>query len=461
MDDTSFLQNNSETGSYLALIDSALRDTTTWPTAAQFEVVFDTPFNMVYGIDLLGVSVPRTEYSVSTARNVVVFSYGLPGQHQKHTVLIPEGNYDTLGFIQALNLALKSFASANGNTLAVSSLSAVATVSNRVQFTCTESFSMYLSESSLRLVVGFADPVNKFSTAYSALQWYPGGPDTVTSVLSPGLGAILLAYSNTTTGGQSTAVTAPAPVRTAFTAANSGVVTSVAVGVASSGTPTTIWLQWRVLTTDLQTALGSGQIEVDLDNATSMGAYTALRGPLLAGQQYILEIADPLNGDSQNCYTVGAAASVSVQGAFNTVTPPGLLDLSGERYLTLRCLEIESPINGSRAFEKWTAGVGMIQLGAFGYNSQAYDYTAYPPRTFQPIGNLSKLTLSFRKTDNSLYDFKGLNLQLLLLIKFLLPRTPRPNDALAPQYQPYLPRVVSEKLRDEIRHNPQYAWMPR
>lgn len=466
MDDVQFLKDNSDEDSYLALIDSANRDTKVWPTAANFQVCFDTPFTLVYGIDLLGVSVPRTEYTVSQSRNVLVFSYGAASENQKHTVTIPEGDYDTLNFLAAMNSQLSLLPSSNNNIIQVSNSSSVPTISNKVVLSCGEPFTLYLSESSVRLVLGLADPVNPSFGGYTAPGWAPGGPDTVSSVLTPDPTASpSSALASGTATSNASRVTAYVNPSQSFTAQNSGIVISLSASFTVIGEPVSSSLVWTVLSAAGQVC-AVGTVQVDTDVVLSTGYSTEDQVALLAGSGYLLQFTDPVNGDVNNCYGVQTDASgalcatVNVQFAVNSVSPPGLLDLTGERYIVLRCPEIEGPINKARAFEKWTAGVGMIQLGTYGYSVQAYDYTAYPPRSFQPIGSLSSLTLSFVKADGSLYDFKGLNLQLLLLIRFRVPRTPPGGDRQHPEYQPYLPRLVSQGLQDEIRWDNRYGWMP-
>lgn len=462
MDDVPFLEANSDNASYLALVDSAQRDTRVWPTASEFQVVFDTPFTMVYGMDLLGVNVPRTEFTVGRSRNVLVLSYGEPGASQAHTVAVEEGDYTAVTFFAAINTALAACPSPAGNVVTALNASAVQSVDQRLVFSCAERFTLYMSRSSARVVVGFADPVRSGAPGYAADGWAPGAPDTVTSILTPQPGSPgLPACDGLADAVAPRPVTAGTPVRQAFQAGFAGIATGVRAAVAARGRVLTETLAWRVLSPDLSAVYSVGTIQVNLDQAVSAGTATECPLPLLAGAGYVVEVADPNNADGANCFTLAANVAVTVQQPVHTVAAPGLLDLTGERYIVLRCLEIESPTNKGRAFEKWTAGVGMITLGTFGYNVQSYDYSAYPPRTFQPIGSLAKLTLSFRKPDGSLYDFRGLNVQLLLLIRYYVPRTPAGRDTANPQYTPYLPQAVSRQLQEQVEWDPRYRWMPR
>lgn len=480
MEDVQYLQSHSRSDSHLAFIDSAARDTRTFPTASKFEVAFDTPFQMVYGIDLLGVNVPRTEYTVSSSRNQLVMSYGAPDQNQRHIVSMPEGDYDSLTFFSVLNAALSGFASASGNSLSVSALSALSSVTNKLQISCAEPFTLYMSSSSMRVVLGFSNPVNTSDGGYTAPGWTPGAPDTVMSMLSPQQGASLLAYDGSQgITGPPQPVLAFRQLEQVFVPSVTGMVVSVAAGFTSTGKPSQPFITWQVVSVADGSAVASGAVQVNLSSPVSTGSYTQAASVVTAGAPYRLVLLDNTNADASNCfnvstrttgpgYTVGGqahggslAVTVQTQLPVSKVVAPGLLDLTGERYIILRCLEIESPVNKSRAFEKWTSGVGMIQLGTFGYTNNSYDYTAYPARTFDPIGNLSKLTLSFQKPDGTLYDFKGLNLQLQLLIKFLVPATPGPTHRANPQYTPLLPEAMSRRLQEEIAFDPRYRWMPK
>lgn len=483
MEDRGYLMQHSKQASHLALIDSADRNTALWPTASSFDVVFDTPFQNVYGIDLLSVNMPRTEYNVSSSRNVLAFSFGAPGAQQKHRVMIPEGDYSVPTIQTALNGALQGYVSTLGNVLSVQSLSAV---TNSLVLACAEPFTLYLSDSSARLVLGFGNPVDIDSTHYVAPGWRPGGPDTITSVISPVAGATqLVAFQGATTSSTATAVgvTAQTPVAQMFTSSYAGACTSLSVNVSAIGSPPAGSLSWQIV--DMSgTVIATGVVQPDTDtsNNPSVGTSTTTPTALVAQQQYVLELSHPGNEDASNCYvvyvgpTVEASGQLSVGGqavsgslvatinscaSLSSIVAPGLLDLTGERYIVMRCLEVETAINGSRAFEQFNAGVGVIQLGQYGYSNQTYDYSAYPPRTFQPLPNLFKLSLSFQKSDGSLYDLKGLNLQVLMLIRYLEPdrgQGNRSEDRLHPHYTPSIAQAQSRLLQTQIANDPRYYW---
>jgi hypothetical protein len=102
---------------------------------------------------------------------------------------------------------------------------------------------------------------------------------------------------------------------------------------------------------------------------------------------------------------------------------PGLVNLLGERFLVLRCKEIEDHLLGSFAYMDYTPGIGMFKLAA-SYNditNLRFDFTSLVRKPFHPIGKLTKLTFRFETSSGNLYDFKGVNHQMLLVIRYLVP----------------------------------------
>ncbi len=113
---------------------------------------------------------------------------------------------------------------------------------------------------------------------------------------------------------------------------------------------------------------------------------------------------------------------VSLMGADGSyqLAAPGVYDLTGVRYVTIECKELTSHLFRSRAYDRWTANLGLVDLGVYGYQNQSFDYSSYPPREFHPF-TLRKLTLAFRCPDGSLYDFKGIDHLLTFVIRYYKP----------------------------------------
>ncbi len=151
-------------------------------------------------------------------------------------------------------------------------------------------------------------------------------------------------------------------------------------------------------------------------------------------------------------------ASVPQSDGSYIVVPPGIVNLSGTRYVILRCPEVESHLYNSFSYAKNCPGIALLKLGSI--NSIAnvrLDFVNFVKKPFHPIGKLSKLTFRFEQTDGSLYDFKGVDHNLLIAVKFYVPRlnAAAASDSktypLNPNYNPNFIEYVVNKLGSEAK----------
>jgi hypothetical protein len=128
---------------------------------------------------------------------------------------------------------------------------------------------------------------------------------------------------------------------------------------------------------------------------------------------------------------------------------PGILNLSGERFLILRCPEIEGHLYGSHAYVSNTTGIGMFKLAAAQneITNLRWDFSTLIRKPIHPIGKLSKVTFRFELPNGNLYDFKGVNHQFMLAIKFYVPSQKRMfnKSILNPNYNPNLVEYITKE----------------
>lgn len=106
-----------------------------------------------------------------------------------------------------------------------------------------------------------------------------------------------------------------------------------------------------------------------------------------------------------------------------TLGTPGIITLLGERYVKLRCPEIEDYLNGTALYTKFGTGLGIFKLaGRNEVTNIRFDFVKVKNRDIHPIGKLSRLTFRFEKSDGDLYDFKGVNHNMLINIKTWVPQ---------------------------------------
>jgi hypothetical protein len=128
-----------------------------------------------------------------------------------------------------------------------------------------------------------------------------------------------------------------------------------------------------------------------------------------------------------------------VSQSTQTITAPGILNLVGDPYCILSIPEVESQVFRDRAYEKYTFGMAQFKLGVVGYASVRFDYSSVPYRRFHPIGKLQSITLQFYRPNlEQLYDFKGVDHVLVIVIRYLVPKmkTSFRSNILNPSYDP-------------------------
>ncbi len=135
-----------------------------------------------------------------------------------------------------------------------------------------------------------------------------------------------------------------------------------------------------------------------------------------------------------------------------SLTPTGRISLVGERFIILRCPEIEGQISGSYAFGDNSPGLALFKLGVLGYADARFDFSSIQSKEFHPIGKLTKLHFRYETSTGNLYDFKGINHNLLIAIKYLRPSFKIKDDV--PNYplnQNYNPNFIDyHKTQDDI-----------
>ena len=134
------------------------------------------------------------------------------------------------------------------------------------------------------------------------------------------------------------------------------------------------------------------------------------------------------------------------------IVSDGLIVFQGTKYLVLRCPEIESHILGSFSTLKQSPGIAIMKLTST--NSIAHlrmDFTNIIRKPFHPIGKLTRLTFMFYDKYGNLYDFKGLDHNFLIAIKYMVPRKTarKAISLLNPQYHPDILHYTMKQYNKE------------
>jgi hypothetical protein len=106
----------------------------------------------------------------------------------------------------------------------------------------------------------------------------------------------------------------------------------------------------------------------------------------------------------------------------HVITSPGIVYFIGNKYIILKCPEIEEHLFGSLSYSKYSLGLAKFRVDNVGINSERLTITKLPVREFHPIGKLSRLSLRFETNSGSLYDFKGVNHNIIFAIYYYEPK---------------------------------------
>ena len=105
----------------------------------------------------------------------------------------------------------------------------------------------------------------------------------------------------------------------------------------------------------------------------------------------------------------------------NIIISPGIMYFMGHKYIILRCPEIEEHLYRSLSYSKYNLGLAKFRISSFGYNDERVVITKLPIREFHPIGKLGRLSFRFETSDGSLYDFKGVNHNIVFAVYYYEP----------------------------------------
>ena len=520
MDDVLHLQRNAREESFLFVVDSATRDAVVFPTPSEYEISFTAPFRNVFGIDLVDASIPRTEYTVERTRNTLEYAMGQPASvsgrdafyaANLRTVTLTPGDYNLPQLVAEITRAFAAVAAAqdpvDADPIVAEAYSNPAEISNKIRLRCAAAFTVFTTNSTIKNILGFGTPTNIYDTTKSGSDMLDASGEVMYRTLSD--------WASTSSTGNDTflsaprigavaepAFTGPLPIeaglpvyaanglRQYFTAATSGPVRSVSVATtfqylgAENDYDLTVSIRSAAIP---GTAIVSGTLTPGADPRQPASVAFAGTAALVAGTQYILQISatsgtsdayvavcharSNLETPAPNSvvfYTDDAetntpfeydelCADVLVAVADHAIITPNVVNLTGERFVSVRSPDVEQHMYRDRAFEKHHAGMGLVKMGGYGYRDQRFDFVSFPPRRFHAIGKLSKMTIRIERPDGSLYDAHGIDHTLTFVLRYYAAAAaamPR-NSILNPAYNPDLRQYLVEdrwKREEDVKN---------
>ena len=467
MDDIETISNFGVDDTYIFIADSSKRDKAAYPTAAEYEVTFNSQFKNIVKFEVLQASIPRTDYLVDETEcsftyaikqptNINTWQQDVAGNIR--TANITPGDYNFPQLVDEMNRALQETSNTFNDTvtLRVSPTTNPSEISNKMTITSSGPFTLLGDQSTIKSTIGFDDPVNINNTTYSVVPGYSTNfPNGASNVFLSTQTTVLGVQQNTFVG------VFPPGDDTSYSGIYTGQTLRQYFVAQAAGVPSAISAYFR----DIETAPTGGfvvnlAIKNGSTNATiASGNITSINNNLtpsvttgltvvsnfVQGQQYYVEFTPAASGTTvSNCTSLwhtepnlppvsgsyvqingatvfpGQLFSVDVvSGAFgNSLVSPGIVNIRGARYLKIRCLELETLMYKDRVGEPTTAGVGIVNIIGYGFSEARYSFSSIPIKPFHPIGKLQKLTFRIERPDGSLYQTNGVDNTFLCALTF-------------------------------------------
>jgi hypothetical protein len=433
MEDISYLAKHAKEESFLFIVDSSKRNKNAYPNPNEYSIEFDRPFTNVFGFDLLYASIPRTEYTVDAHSNQLTYR----ANGYSHTLTIEPGDYNLVQLCNALNSQLQG--------VQAEPHSSPYQLTSRIRLTSMHPFAIDAATSTLTPVLGFFGTgatyesvltgqveQRTFQGPYAGLDYFEAEGQAI--IRQPFVPSITGSCSKLVVQLTSESV----DVQCRIIDANDLVYGSATISASENA---------EVAINDGLMLTAGFTYYAEFTSQNSFGIYRNL--PLDGSEPAEIRVDDewqPLpSGDS-------LAVDLFVTYAQHQVEGPGLVDLTGERHVIVRCDEIESHFHRGRKTETFHSGVGMVRMGANGYQDQRFDFVSFPSRRLvDPIGKLKTLSFRLTKPDGSLYNTRGVDHTLLCVIKYymLVPENTTPS-IINPHYTPDLNSYLAQKWIAEM-----------
>lgn len=486
MEDIGFLNKKSNKESYLFFVDSVTRNVERYPEPNKYSIEFNSPFKNVYSLEVIDASIPRTQYSIDLHTNLLKYTYN----DINYEIYVNIGDYTDQLLISELNSKFES----NNTAVTVENLSNPPSIRNSFVFKGNLKFSIDATNSTIGEIIGFGT-YGKYTSSQNEEHFASISvlDDFSDDSYTFGISDTTILYQQIVTN-------------------YSGYIQQININIASSKPITVNVCigyyelnDFVVIENSLKTfnIIETGDIinryvihynennvfignvpmyfikiyftnKIDstivyisnhLINVNQNQLYykynTADSSVTILPISYInvydeineLYHTDPLyvtTFASNNPTDIRLSMDIELflNVAIESITAPGMYSLIGDRYVILRCPEIEDHMFRSRAFEKYNMGLAKFKMAVLGYGQERFDYNGLPPRKFHPIGKLDKLSFRFERADGSLYNFRGINHTITFLIKYLTPtQKDEPTySRLNPYYNPdFLEYIQNEK----------------
>ena len=160
-EDVGYLKDHSIKESYTFFVDSNDRNRVVHPNPNEYTLNFESPFTNVYSFEVLDASIPRTQYSVDTGNNKLVFRYSASTEDTLDTegyIEIELGDYTDSNLVNEINTKMATFfvnVNLQGSTIYCKTTSMPSNQKYTLTFYSKRFFVIDRNKSTIRTTLGF------------------------------------------------------------------------------------------------------------------------------------------------------------------------------------------------------------------------------------------------------------------------------------------------------------------
>jgi hypothetical protein len=462
IDDVDYLLENNEKDSMVLYIDSSLRNKLYYPNANEYTIQFEQPFKNVYGFEVIDGAIPNTMYNIDVYNNKINFTTII----KSGTTISSTNTYNEFNEIFTCKTLISMFNSEIENYIIVGYKDNLETIVNETTDPgINRNYAIFYKDQLTNISIG--RKYSQIEKEYYFFKYKNVEYAVIRSIDNEELINILkeqeFSFDPLT-----------------------GVIIYYRIIFVDSVTYAKAKLSGAYIVTinnyRKELALGNYDIlSITNDLSDIMNTYFIDVEPttsppkkegkiMMSSRNYFLlnasigGILESMGFDTRpsfsetssnfkswvigdNFMVYGGVIDTTLSSLSYKIISPGLINLLGERFCILRIKELEDHLFGSYSYMSFTPGIGMFKMtaGAGGVTNLRFDYTNLVRKPFHPIGKLDRLSLKFETAKGHLYDFKGVNHQLMFIIKFFVPSKKEKftKSILNPNYDPNIMKYLS------------------
>lgn len=477
IEDVDYLLTNSDANSLTIFVDSKNRNIRQFQTPSYYTVDFEQSIRNVFGLEILDATLPVTMYNVDVNSNSLAISFIFPAfgisYNDFQSVLLILGNCPTFDELFSDTTSANFLICSNySNFEAMSNVSSVGALSNNMiifigscpldtngQYTVLSDGNSYTISDDTIYSLYNANLANSSYYANSTTLFYFEWKWCIDSQVFSYLDTI-----------ETTAVLFDYFLcNTYFVASQTGNYTSDTLILYLNSTllqQNNDFINYIDKNAVLTVAYFDPVLQGDSSitslltwtyNSVSYQFFFDMRKSTM---KFSLGFSSTSQNNSQNYSQILYRDNAQLFGSRLTtefvqeIVSPGIINLESARFITLRCPEIENQMLGSYGNFKYSPGISLFKMTDTSSMQQLrFDFVNIVRKPFHPIGKLTRLTLSFENPDGTLYDFKGVDHQILMSIKYYSPKniTRVPHSLLNPHYNPNLLEYKYKTEEKEIQ----------